>query len=300
MADASNFYVEFLSLGWLQPGEGICRSRNILARFHFSRICSAIRNTAVWAMFGTVIPPAIGLVTAALVESPHVKLKGLYRFLFFLPYFFSMAVAAAIFARVYDPSYGMINQLLQAVGLGNIQPQWLGDSRLALPAAISVYIWHEIGFCYIVFTAAIQQIDQDMLDAASVDGASGLQTFWNITIPTVRSIINFVMMVMLIGGLTPFAVIFALDTRGGPYYATEVFPSLIHKQGLMGNNASEAAALGVVLLVIVLTVVMIFSGCENVNRNSTMRFVMRTLKTLPVYAILTVILVPFVFPVFGD
>ena len=192
-------------------------------------------------------------MTAALVENTNIRPKPLFRFAFFVPYFFSMAVAGAIFTRAYDPSYGLINKLLEMVGFAGDKLQWLGNQRLALPAVVSVFVWHEMPFCYIVFSAAIQQIDRELYDAAAVDGASGSQAFWYVTIPCLRNIMTFVMTVMLIGGLTPFAAVFVLTTPGlgGPYYATEVLPTLIFKKGLQGYNAGEAAALGVILLVVV-------------------------------------------------
>lgn len=220
----------------------------------------AVRNTLIWALCAVLIPPAIGLLAAAVIEDSNLRPKPLFRFAFFVPYFFSMAVAGAIFARVYDPSYGMLNQLLRFVGLGEFQPQWLGDQRLALLAAVVVFLWHETPFCYIVFTAAIQQINRDLYDAAKVDGASGIQIFRYVTVPALNTIITFVGTVMLIGGLTPFAVVFALTTPGlgGPYYATEVLPTLIFKKGLQGYNAGESAALGVLLLLVVVGVATIF------------------------------------------
>ena len=102
-----------------------------------------------------------------------------------------MAVAAALFTRVYDPSYGMINQVIHALGFTDIKPQWLGDGRIAIYAAMGVFVWHETAFCYIVFTAAIQQIDRSLYDAAKVDGASEVQVFRYITIPSVRDVATF-------------------------------------------------------------------------------------------------------------
>ena len=171
-----------------------------------------------------------------------------------------MAVAAALFTRVYDPSYGMINQVLHALGFTDLKPQWLGDGKIAIYAAMGVFVWHETAFCYIVFTAAIQQIDQSLYDSAKVDGASEIQVFRYITIPSVRNVTTFVMTIMLIVGLTPFAVVFPLTTPGlgGPYYATEILPTLIFKKARQGYNASEAAALGVILLILVIGIVSAF------------------------------------------
>jgi raffinose/stachyose/melibiose transport system permease protein len=220
----------------------------------------AVRHSILWGLVALIVPPGIALVSAAIVEDSRIRLKGLFRFGFFLPYFFSMAVAGAIFTRVYDPSYGMINQLLHLAGF-SIEPQWLGDRSLAIWAAIGVFIWHETAFCFIVFAAAIQQLDRELYAAAKVDGANAFQVFRDVTVPGLRSISTFLMTVMLIGGLTPFAVIFALTTPGlgGPYYATEVLPTLIFKAGLQGTNIGQASAMGVMLLVAVVGIALAFT-----------------------------------------
>lgn len=219
----------------------------------------AVRHSLIWGLVALIVPPGIGLAAAALVEDSSIRVKGLFRFGFFLPYFFSMAVAGAIFTRIYDPSYGLINRSLDALGFST-QPQWLGDGSLAIWAAIGVFVWHETAFCFIVFASAIQQVDRELYGAARVDGANGFQVFRDVTVPALRSIITFIMSVMMIGGLTPFAVIFALTTPGigGPYYATEVLPTLIFKKGLSGTNIGQASALGVMLLVVVLTITLSF------------------------------------------
>jgi raffinose/stachyose/melibiose transport system permease protein len=220
----------------------------------------ALQHSLIWGAVALVVPPAIALVAAAIVEDSRIRWKSLFRFAFFLPYFFSMAVAGAIFTRVYDPSYGMLNQLLHVLGL-DVAPQWLGDRSLAIWAAIGVFVWHETAFCFIVFAAAIQQLDRELYAAAKLDGANAFQVFRDVTIPGLRSITTFLMTVMLIGGLTPFAVIFALTTPGlgGPYYATEVLPTLIFKAGLQGSNVGQASALGVMLLIAVIAITLLFT-----------------------------------------
>jgi ABC-type sugar transport system permease subunit len=220
----------------------------------------ALQHSLLWGAVALIVPPGIGLIAAAIVEDSRIRAKSLFRFGFFLPYFFSMAVAGAIFTRVYDPSYGMLNQILQGLGLA-IAPQWLGDRTLAIWAAIGVFVWHETAFCFIVFAAAIQQLDRELYAAAKIDGANAFQVFRDVTIPGLRTITTFLMTVMLIGGLTPFAVIFALTTPGlgGPYYATEVLPTLIFKAGLQGTNIGQASALGVMLLVVVIAITLVFT-----------------------------------------
>ena len=214
----------------------------------------ALRNSIIFGIFGLIVPPTIGLIAASIVEDSNVKYKAIYRFLFFVPYFFSMGVAAAVFCRAYDPTYGVINNVIQSLGFPDFKPQWLGNHILALPSAMVVLLWHETAICFIVYSAAIQQIDKEIYNAAKVDGANTVQLFWNITIPSLRKITLFIRTIMMIVGFTPYAVIYPLTTPGlgGPYYATEVLPTLIFKKARIGSSAGEAAVVGVIMVLLVL------------------------------------------------
>ena len=142
----------------------------------------ALVNGLVWAVVAVAVAPTVALVAAALVEDGPVPGKPLVRFLFFCPYILSLAVAGVIFGRFYDPSYGLFNMVLQAAGLP-AGTQWLGDPKLALGAAIVVFLWHEIPFCFLVFSAALRQLDRELHEAAQLDGAKGLRIFLSVTTP---------------------------------------------------------------------------------------------------------------------
>jgi len=231
----------------------------------------AVTHSAEWGLVGLVIPPSLGLITAALIENSRIRAKALFRFAFFLPYFFSMAVAGAIFARVYDPSNGLIDRFLAVTGINTTGFQWLGSMSLALPAVMVVFIWHETPFCFIIFSAAIQQIERELVDAARIDGASGIEVFRYVTMPGVRNVATFVMLIMLIGGIGPFATLYGLEgsNLGSPYYATEVLPTIIYRNGMQGSEVGMASAMSVMLLVIVGLVTLVFFGIRTrLNRES--------------------------------
>ena len=248
----ATLYESFFHWDGMSPQRSFVGLNEYLQALKTPELRRALLNSAIWGAVGMAIPTAIGLITAAMVEDSQVPFKPLFRLGFFLPYFFSIAVAAALFTRVYDPTYGLLNSLLRSVGLPG-DTQWLGDTRYALAAAIVLYIWHETAFCFIIYSAAIRQIDREQYDAARVDGASAIQVFRYVTVPAVRPVTTVVAALMLIGGLTPFAIVFALTNPGlgGPYYATEVLPTLIYKAGVQGYNAGQAAAMSVLLVFVV-------------------------------------------------
>ncbi|MCU1439681.1 MAG: lacF [Rhodoglobus sp.] len=217
--------------------------------FQTPGLWQAVANGLVWAVIAVAVAPTVALVSAALVEDGPVPGKALLRFLFFCPYLLSLAVAGVIFSKFYDPSYGLVNQLLGAVGLPS-NTQWLGDPSLALGAAIVVFLWHETPFCFLVLSAAIRQVDRELYEAARLDGAGGVRIFFSVTIPVVRGILGVLAGVMFITGMIAFPVIFALTAPavGAPSHATEILPTLIFSQGIQGGNTPTAAALSVILL----------------------------------------------------
>jgi ABC-type sugar transport system permease subunit len=214
-------------------------------------IWQAVGNGLLWAVVAVVVAPTVAIVSAALVEDGPVPGKAFIRFLFFCPYLLSLAVAGVIFGKFYDPSYGLFNQVLGALGLP-AHTQWLGNPSLALGAAIVVFLWHETPFCFLVLSAAIRQQDRELYEAARLDGAGGVRVFLSITIPGVRGIWAVIAGVMFITGMIAFPVIFALTAPsvGAPSHATEILPTLIYSQGVQGGNAPTAAALSVILLVL--------------------------------------------------
>ena len=156
----------------------------------------------------------------------------------------------------------MINQVIHALGFTDVKPQWLGDGRIRhLRGHGCICSGTETAFCYIVFTATIQQIDRSLYDAAKVDGASEVQVFRFITIPSVRDVATLRhdnhadCRLDALRGCLPAD---HAPAWAGPYYATEILPTLIFKKARQGYNASEAAALGVILLILVIGIVSAF------------------------------------------
>jgi ABC-type sugar transport system permease subunit len=212
-------------------------------------IWQAIGNGLIWAVIAVAVAPTVAIVSAALVEDGPVPGKAFIRFLFFSPYLLSLAVAGVIFGKFYDPTFGLFNQVLGALGLP-AHTQWLGNPSLALGAAIVVFLWHETPFCFLVLSAAIRQQDRELYEAARLDGAGGVRVFLSVTVPGVRGIWAVLAGVMFITGMIAFPVIFALTAPsvGAPSHATEILPTLIYSQGVQGGNAPTAAALSVLLL----------------------------------------------------
>lgn len=200
----------------------------------------AVRNTLVWGVIAMVVAPTVGLVGAALVEDGPLRHKGLVRFCFFAPYLVSLAAAGVLCVQILEPRFGLVHAVLSLIGLGKVQVTWLGNPSDVLWIGIILFLWNQTPFCFLVMSSAIRQIDRDMYDAALIDGASGLGRFRFITRPVLHSVTRSLRFIMLIAGLTPFAVLFVLV---GSNSETQIVPTLIYNYGAEGTNQGEAGAM---------------------------------------------------------
>jgi ABC-type sugar transport system permease subunit len=200
----------------------------------------AVKDTLLWGAVAMLVAPTVGLLGASLVEDGPIRHKALLRFCFFSPYLLTLAAVGVVFTQMLDPSFGLVHAALSVVGLRSVKVDWLGSSTGVLWVGIALFIWNQSPFCFLVFSSAIRQIDRDIYDAALLDGASGVTRFRYITVPTLRPVTRSLRFIMLITGLTPFAVLFVLVTSNS---TTQIIPTLIYNYGVEGNNQSEAGAM---------------------------------------------------------
>ncbi|HEY0122458.1 MAG TPA: sugar ABC transporter permease [Rhizobium sp.] len=198
-----------------------------------------------------VIPIAFSL---ALFLNSKLPTRGLVRTMIMLPVVTSTVVVATMWSFLLDPSNGLINGVLNIVGIGN-QP-FLTSTSQALPALIALTLWQQVGFGAILFLAGLQGLPGDLTEAARIDGATRRQVLWNITIPLLSRTTLFVVVIMTVFSLQAFAPAF-LMTQGGPQEATNLIVYHIYNTAFIMQQAGYASALSVALLLTVLVISMI-------------------------------------------
>jgi len=209
----------------------------------------SLGNSLIATLVLALVPTALGLGFAALFS--NLRGGGLYRSAIFLPYLVAMVAVGTIWSWIYNPRIDAPGILLQAVGLGGWVHDWLGDKATALAAALVPGIWRFTGFAIVIFYAAIQSIPVDLYEAARVDGASGWQSFWKITLPLVRQAMIIVVVWMTMDALKLFDLIFTL-TRGNPNHATEMIATWMFANTFRHYKMGYGAAMSVVLFLIIL------------------------------------------------
>ncbi|MFI6645245.1 carbohydrate ABC transporter permease [Streptomyces sp. NPDC050504] len=184
-----------------------------------------------------------------------VRGSSFYKIAYFFPQVLSIAIVALLFGFAYNPKDGALNATLEAVGLGDVQPLWLGDPDLALWCVMAVLVWCTVGFFVVLFSAGMASIPKDFYEAALLDGANRFTTFFRITLPllwdTVQS--GWIYMGILALGAEGFAVVQIMTQGpGGPDYSTTVLPLYVYQSAFRDGQAAYATTIGVALLVVTL------------------------------------------------
>jgi ABC-type sugar transport system permease subunit len=200
------------------------------------------------------IQTALGLLFAVLLHS-RIALGVVYKVILFVPVVLAPAIMAPVFRQMFAPD-GQFNQLLELVGLGGLAQPWIGQSSTALPVIIAITIWEWTGLTFVLYFAAIGQIDQSMVEAARIDGASNLRIIGSIIWPSVRGTTIALATFGAIGALKTFDVPY-LVTVAGPNYATEFLGTYIYRITITQAHVGYGAGLSVILLVLALVMAII-------------------------------------------
>ncbi len=205
-----------------------------------------LQNTAIYLVVTFLVQNALGFIFAVILHS-DVKLPTLFKCIIFIPTILAPATMAPVFRLLFSPQ-GLLQQIFDGLHLG-ITVDWLSKPDTALIVLMSVTIWEFTGMSFILYYAAMSQIDTEMLEAARLDGAGNLRTLWHMVLPGCRGTTVSMGMLSVIGALKTFDIPY-LITTGGPMHATEFLGTYIYRQGIRQSHLGYAAALSVVLLVL--------------------------------------------------
>ncbi|MGA2976592.1 MAG: sugar ABC transporter permease [Spirochaetia bacterium] len=211
-------------------------------------LVTAIQNTFIYAICVTVFVNVFGIALALLLnEAP--RLGNLYRTAFFTPYVIAPLIVGYLFTAIYQPEVGILNKALRGLGLGFLASDWLNDPRIALFSIIMTELWRSSGFAMVVYLAGLKTIPRDLLDQASVDGATYLKKFRRVTFPLLAPSFTVTVLLMLINSLKVFETVLVL-TNGGPGWVTEVFNTFIYRNFAKGNwGYATSASLALSLVI---------------------------------------------------
>jgi raffinose/stachyose/melibiose transport system permease protein len=240
-------WISLLNWDGISPDPVFIGVKNFVREFSDPVFWDALQHTVIFFVVTFVGQALLGFVFAVLLHS-RLRFAVLYKIIIFVPVVIAPATMAPIFRVMYTPT-GQFNQLLGSIGLGAFEQPWLGQSNTALIVILSIAIWSGTGISFILYFAAIGQIDQEMIEAARLDGAGSLRVLTSIIWPNLRGTTVAIAMLTAIGSLKLFDIP-QLVTAGGPNYATEFLGTLIYRQSVPLNAVGYASALSITLLVL--------------------------------------------------
>lgn len=205
-------------------------------------------------IFFSIVPIVIALITAVLVKDLKSKTaRGIAQVFLFLPRVIPGAAAGVAWTWMLADN-GTVNQMLKAVGLGNLTRVWLGDSHTALTAVGIIGFWLQLGFCIVLLLSGIGGIDQSLYEAVALDGAGWWRTLFTITLPGLKGQIGVCLTMTIVAALASFDVVY-MSTQGGPGTSTMVPGVQVYRLAFTQQRVGLASALAVSLMVLVLLVV---------------------------------------------
>lgn len=208
-------------------------------------------NTGIFVVLAVSLQIGLGLLLAMAVQKRGKWLRYWFRSAFFLPLLTSAASISIVLSYMFNERFGVVNYYLGLVGLPSIP--WLDSPFWAMITVVLVFVWHEVGFTFILFVAALGNIPSDVLDAADVDGARGFRRLWSITIPMISPTILFAAVVGVINTIQIFDQPYVM-TRGGPGDATRTVVMTIYESAFKNLELGFGSAIAVVLFLVILAV----------------------------------------------
>ncbi|MEY9853199.1 raffinose/stachyose/melibiose transport system permease protein [Leifsonia sp. EB41] len=217
-----------------------------------------------WSSFGHNVFVAVmvfffmsagSFVLAAII---HAGIRGgaFFRIVFFAPVVISTVAMAMLAIFFFSPSQGLINEGLRAVGLGAWAQPWLGDAKWALPSVTATYILQNFGFSVVLFLSALTQVNDEICEAAEVDGASQGRILWQIVLPTIKPVASVVVLLGFINSFRLFDTVYVM-TAGGPFHASDTLVTYLYSVSFGGNDVGYGNAIGVALFVILCIIAVI-------------------------------------------
>jgi ABC-type sugar transport system permease subunit len=215
----------------------------------------AVRNTVTFAFFSVFLQLPVSLGLAVLLNSRLVRLRNLFRFGFFSPYLLGQVFVALLFSVIFAPRLGLLNQLLAYLSVAAVDTEWLTNARYVMPALVITALWMYAGFNMVYFLAALQAVDKDLYDAAAVDGANAFQRFWHVTLPSIKPVAVFVVVLSTIGSFQLFELPYLmLQNTSGPEQSGLTIVMYLYQKGFEAGDLGYASVVGWTLALGVLVI----------------------------------------------
>lgn len=225
----------------------------------------SISNSLILVFLSVFVQLPIALLLA-LVLATKVKGESFYRTVYFIPVIMSTVVVGQLWLKIYQPEYGMLNTVLNSLGLGAWTREWIANPDTALISAFIPTVWQYVGYHMLLLYAGIKSIPEELFEAARIDGASSVKTALRITIPLLKPMLNTCVIFAAIGSLKVFDIIYVM-TKGGPMHASEVPSTVMYNSIFVKNMYGYGSSIAVFIVLECLLMTLVVQKCFKVEKS---------------------------------
>ena len=260
-------YQSFFKTGAFGKGNVFIGLGNYSKLLQDGTVWQALWNTFKYALVEVPFSIAIALVLAVILNG-KIKGRSIWRTIYFLPMVAAPAAVAMVWRWLYNSEFGLINHLLNRIGLSSVN--WISDPGIAYISVAIVGIWSVIGYNMVLFFAGLQEIPRDYYEAAEIDGAGGVKQFFYITLPLISPTMFFVTVTRVIGAMQVFDSIYMMMEKSNPALVkAQSLVYLFYKYSFVEGNKGYGSAIVMLLLLVILLITVIQLLCQKkwVNYN---------------------------------
>jgi ABC-type sugar transport system permease subunit len=227
---------------------------------HDTNFHSALLNTTIFALVSVCVQLPLAMGLALLLNGSSSRLRGVFRLIFFSPNLVGQVLVGILFSVLFTPRYGLVTRGFQALFHWGLDARFLMNPPLIMPAIVIASLWLWVGFNMVYFLAALQTVDKSLEEAARIDGANAWQVFWHVTLPSMRHVVVFVVIMTVIGSYQLFELPLTLLSESYGYGAKNAGLTLITYLNFVGFRSGDlglGSAVGWVVALIIFTISLI-------------------------------------------
>lgn len=248
-----SFYLSFFSWNGIAEKKFVA-FKNYINLFTVDPVfLTALRNNFIWILLTVFFTVSVSLLLAVVLNRSF-KGRVVYRAIFYVPYMLSWVVVGVIWKWMYNPNMGFINEFLNVIGLSNLKLTWLSNPKIALYCVYMAALWQGVGQPMILFLSGLQTIPADVVEAATIDGAGKIKTFFYVTVPLLKETFVVVFATLIIAAMKVYDIIKVM-TGGGPGNATQTLATYMYSQTFMYSNFGKGSAVASVMFLMMIVII---------------------------------------------
>ena len=251
-----SFYYSLTNWNGFNPGYNFVGFENFLKITRDPLFANAIWNTVIWMAAAVLLPSLAGLVIALVLNGRGFS-GNFYKSLFYLPICLSLVVIGQVWIWVYHPDWGLLNVVLNRLGLAAWTHAWLAQPETALYSVILAWSWQQTGLAMVIFLAGLTAVPKELTEAAEIDGATYWQSLRHVVIPLLLPATVVVMALAIINSLKSFDIVYVM-TQGGPFHSSDTLAMFMYTESFKKYYMGYGSAISVVLFAISLMIIVFY------------------------------------------